>query len=177
VLLLMSVAVALLSLVLLWERGQRDLPAAVAVTWLLGAPIIVLLGRRSAAGKPQQQHKQQQLKHALAAGDDALVVVGEAEAEEGVARGAVASPPGSLPSADVLAAFHGTWIKVRALGGALRRWSVLCCGVGLACACAGHDVGTRGARALTDTRWRTHTNTLWRARTQPRPPTTGRRRV
>jgi hypothetical protein len=93
ILLLASLAVAVYTVVVLLLRGQPDLAAAAALTWLFAAPAVLSLGKQQAAMAAAHATALQQAASEAA---DATMVITEAE-----------------PPTKVLAHFHGTWIKVR----------------------------------------------------------------
>jgi hypothetical protein len=89
-LLLLSLAVAAYTVMVLLLRGQPDVAAAAALTWLLAAPALLSIGKQHAAASS--------------------VEVAEAQSVDGDATMVIADLD---PPTKVLAAFHGTWIKVR----------------------------------------------------------------
>jgi hypothetical protein len=93
ILLLASLAVAVYTVVALLLRGQPDLAAAAALTWLFAAPAVLSLGKQQAAMAAAHATA---LQEAVSEAADATMVITEAE-----------------PPTKVLAHFHGTWIKVR----------------------------------------------------------------
>lgn len=93
ILLLASLAVAGYTAVVLLLRGQPDLAAAAALTWLFAAPAVLSLGKQQAAMAAAHATA---LQEAASEAADATMVITEAE-----------------PPTKVLAHFHGTWIKVR----------------------------------------------------------------
>lgn len=105
-LLLVSLAFALYTVVMLLLRGQPDLAAAAALTWFLAAPAVLALGKQQAdaAAACMQQ--------AAEAAADATMEITDLE-----------------PPTKILSDFHGTWIKV---SGCMRNtcmWRAACCAV------------------------------------------------
>lgn len=92
VFLLLSLALAVYTSAVLAMRGQQDLAAVAAVTWLLAAPAVLSLGRRRQAALSSSSSSAAGVD---AQGADATMVITEAE-----------------PPTKILADFHGTWIKV-----------------------------------------------------------------
>jgi hypothetical protein len=89
-LLLVSLAVAVYTVVMLLVRGQPDLAAAAALTWLLAAPAVLSLGKKQADAAAAAASAQR----AAAEAADATMVITDME-----------------PPTKILADFHGTWIK------------------------------------------------------------------
>jgi hypothetical protein len=91
-LLLVSLAVAVYTVVMLLVRGQPDLAAAAALTWLLAAPAVLSLGKKQADAAAAAASAQRAA--AEAADADATMVITDMQ-----------------PPTKILADFHGTWIK------------------------------------------------------------------
>jgi hypothetical protein len=108
-LLLVSLAVAVYTVVMLLLRGQPDLAAAAALTWFLAAPAVLALGKQQADAAAARV--QQATEAAEAATADATMEITDLE-----------------PPTKVLSDFHGTWIKVsRCSSRTTQCITVVCC--------------------------------------------------
>jgi hypothetical protein len=87
-LLLLSLAVAAYTVMVLLLRGQPDLAAAAGLTWLLAAPALLSIGKQHAEASSVEAAEAQSVD------GDATMVIADLD-----------------PPTKVLAAFHGTWIK------------------------------------------------------------------